>query len=252
MLVNVNRIYNVVGVANNNINNYENMIYDTISTLKNMKYSWNDGYTNSFFRNVDKQVNYIGSIIDEMKDILKIIRYISNSYSNLSRYIPNYNGIINSDNYNIHVEDYEESIKNLNIQVNINNIEDSIASFIAREKSSNINMITYNNLDRVDEKNDFIGMKDDMKDQIKMFDIKKNNSKVAADNVINSLFFDMSIYNSSNYHRLKGLIDHLSYDVNTINSSLDNAYNYIINREREIKKMVNDLENDVNQIRYNR
>lgn len=252
MYINVNRLSNIVGSANNSINNYENVIYDTISTLKNMKYSWNDGYTNSFFRNVDRQINYVGYIIDEMNEILRIIRYISNSYSNLARYIPNYNGVINSDNFNIGNTDSEDYLNNLNIQININNIEDTIASIIARDRNSNISMITYNNLDKVDEKNDFIGMQDNMKDEIKAFDLKKNNARAYADSVINTLSIDTGTYNSSNYHKIINLVDKLSYDVNIINHSLDNAYNYIISRQRELKKLVSDLSNDVNQIRFNR
>ena len=54
MFINLNKLNQNILLISSSIKEYETTIYDVLSDIKNTFYYWNDGYTEHFFRNIDK------------------------------------------------------------------------------------------------------------------------------------------------------------------------------------------------------
>ena len=249
MYINVNRLTHRIEAITNSYKYYETILFDTLSCIKNMKYFWKDGYTNSFFKNIDKQLNNVNNLTDEIIGILDIIKSVANNYARLGISINDYTGIISSDNYTYNGLDIDENqVYKNNIYREINNIEDNISAYISKRSFFTINIISYYGLDKEEDNSDFIGMQDNMPNEIKRLELKISNLKSACISLINSFQIDLNIYNSPNCYKIKKLIEQLNNDLSNTNNSIDNAYNYIKRREIDTYKLTDTLLNNVNKI----
>ena len=249
MILNINRLSNQIDLVNESIKNYEMTIYDTLSIVKNMSYSWQDGWTESYFKNIDIQIDDVNNLIDILNNVLTVLRNIYSNYRLVASMIRGFNGVINTNDFYIYASDDEQTrMYKRNVLNAINNAEDNIAYSILRIPSINIMVLNYNNLNKNNNPGDFIGMQDNMPNEINKFDMKKNSVRDLTNKLMYSLNSTLNTYNSYNANKLKIKIDQINNDLNNINISLDNAYELVSKRRDDIKNMVADLTKETNRI----
>ena len=254
MRINLKIVSSVIDEINNNLSNYEIASSEMLSTIKNMNYYWQDGYTLSFFKKVEEETQDTYDLIESIYNLLKDLKFLLLTYQSLSNRIiskfPNLDSqIINSNDFIITgLENEEEAENKKDINNSIFEIEEEISYSLSKINIPFIKAISFDSLDHSNENCNFLGMKDNIKNEIKKTEKLNDDSKKYSEYLIDELNNFTNNYNTKNLKKLKNIIDSISISIFQNKNNLNNTYNYIIRREKEYINLINNLVNEINQI----
>ena len=257
MMINISNLNSKIDELQKNIDDYETKIYDTLSSVKNMSFYWSSGYTTSFFNKINDEYQNINELIDNLHKVLELMISLSNFYTSLSEDISSKlglsNKIVNTNDLRINSNDDERTIELKRSFINsINAKENDVAYLISRIKVKSIPKIDFDSLEKNYAESDFLGMKDEMNDQIKILDMKKDLSSKSSIILIKSLSTSVNDYHSSNSGRINKVLNEIIESINSDNININEAYIYIINTKKKIKSFVDEAINYAKSIKVDK
>lgn len=237
----------------NELKNYEYNVYEAISIINNMHFYWNDGYTKSFFSKINKTTQDLNNVIDYLHHVVSSLETISTRYNSINSRIDNYFGcyetVINSAYYIIDESDNEEIANRKSIISDyIVEAEDAIGSVLSRFEKIYVWRANYDSLDRENDQNDFLGMLDNMPNEIRRLEQKNREVSSSFVQLKASLMPIISLYNSSNSGRLSKIIDNANENMHSISDNLESAYEYVISRREAYQNLFSEMANDAGNI----
>lgn len=251
MIVNVNKLNGICNEINGSIGNYEAYIYDTLSSVKNLSFYWNDGYTKSFFNAIDKTQQSINDVVDFLHSLSNVLRTVVSNYSsiNYSKGDIGLYGWVNSSDFIINECD-EDDIKSKKsyLMNRTSYVEDEISSNVNQVGDITINSVDFNSLDIDKDRKDFVGVQDNMYDEINKIKSKLSKSRIYIDRLSNCLYSVPSAYNSINSKKILAKADMIIDSINRIDSHLNQACNYVESRRNEYKHVFSDLANEIKRV----
>ena len=157
MFINLNKLNQNILLISSSIKEYETTIYDVLSDIKNTFYYWNDGYTEHFFRNIDKEIQDVDAIMDCLDKTIRFLNNLKSIYYNVYKQqkeiINSSNMVVNSNYFYIRESD-EDVVKEKKMRISrlIRNNEDNISYLISRLGNPLIQNISYDNLELSSDK----------------------------------------------------------------------------------------------------
>ena len=103
MMIDVIQYSRQVEKTRNDIKEYETTIYDVISNIKNLTFYWNDGYTKSFFKKIDKLAIFTNDFANCLYNFLTLMTFLSTKYNLINKKA---NALFNLSNSIIKIDDY--------------------------------------------------------------------------------------------------------------------------------------------------
>lgn len=231
-------------------------MYDIFSTVKNMSVYWNDSYTQSFFQVINKEVKIVDELFNSFDKFLDVMKTITSRYTSLRDGAISqigYTDIINSFNY-VPNEADESTIAKLksSITLTINTIEDDVADMLSKiEPFENAN-ISFDNLDFNSEKSDFVGMADNMPEEIKKMEIKLELLRRKSDLLLEGLYSLALLYSSHNSSIIVEKIEDIKVSIEILSSDLFRALEYIRSRQDSYKQLFANLASSIRGIKYDK
>lgn len=243
----------------NDSNNYELVLYDYISIIKNIKNYWNDGYTLSFFNKFNVLINDSDDIINSINKVNNMLEVCYSSYNKLSSEITNnfnydkniiYSEMFKISDYN---NDKKTTIKKREIYNYISEIEENISILISKVKIPFIENISFNQLDNDDsyQENDFSGMKENVYNLIKKADNTLKNLYKYMVLLCDDLSSLCNYYFPNNQKQFRNLINNCIDNFKFSYLNEKNAFLYIVDRANKYSDGINYLLEDTAHILYN-
>lgn len=254
MVINVNKLGKLTGSVRSDIKNYETYIYDLLSTLKNMKFYWYDGYTTSFFKQVDDMGHDINDLINALYSMLDSLNVISSNYSSINHSKGNIGswGIVRTSDFYIREDDDEEMIDRKNsLMRKVSRAEDNVSGGISKIKSFLCRNFSFTDFSVSRENSNLLGMKDNMATEIKKFSSKLSSYNKYSNPLISDLYSLGNIYSSSNVRNFSAKVDVIQDSLNRLNRNFNNAYTYVENRKKTYKKTFENLAKETRNIDFN-
>lgn len=255
MIINVKNFTNQIGTIKNELKNYEFKIYEASSIISNMHFYWSDGYTNSFFKRINKFTQDINDLTDYLHHIVSCLDVISIRYNSINNRIDdlfgNADAIIDSNNYIVYEDDKPEIAERKYIVSDIiDDSEDQIASTLFKSNNVYVSTVNYDSLDveKTGEQNTLIGMMDNMPNEIKKLEEKNRDVYNTSNYLKESLISITTLYNSKNVKKLKALIDIASENMHFINNNLRITHEYIISRREQYQNLFSKMAADARNI----
>lgn len=252
MMINIIKYSKQVEIIKKNIKDFEYAIFQTVSTAKNVSYYWNDGYTQSFFSEIDKENQYTNELINVLYHVLSLMTLLSTTYSDINiqkQYLLDISGgIIDSDDFIIKDDDEETIDKKNQINNMIINAEDKIADMISKINVPYIKKLNFENLDIQKPNQGFIGMLEGIDTEIKKVESGTQEAKRSCDALKDSLYSTISLYNSINNRKISRIINELDDGLQTLIVNLENSYNYIKDRKNTYKNLFEKSTNSINRL----
>lgn len=253
MYINLRKLNVVIDNTKKSKKEYENSIYTVISTIKNTRNYWYDAKTNSFFKKINNEVEDINDTIDILKRLIELYESIYSYYHSLNvaqaKLSGTTNGIIDTNIFSKGKED-EESILSLKskLQNEINYIEAEILQKIAKIKTFDKEIISFDSLEKEEEKTDFVGMKDNMNIEIEKIKLQVDNLNNNQKNLIDDMFEIEKVYRSNNKHKLKEKLNQIYNIINSLYQNILRSSEYIQRRKKEIKESFSKAAEDIKNI----
>ena len=246
MFINLNKLNQNILLISSSIKEYETTIYDVLSDIKNTFYYWNDGYTEHFFRNIDKEIQDVDAIMDCLDKTIRFLNNLKSIYYNVYKQqkeiINSSNMVVNSNYFYIRESD-EDVVKEKKMRISrlIRNNEDNISYLISRLDNPLIQNILFDNLELSNDKSKkFVGMLNEMSQKISNIQSKYKNFKIYNDRLMNSFNDISNCYNSKNTKNLVKYIENLINNLYIINNNLNLAIEYMVYRQNEISNKLID------------
>lgn len=248
MFINLNKLNQNIIMIQNDFKYYEASIYDLLSEIKNTFYFWNDGYTQHFFRNVDKGIQDVDTIVDSLDGIIEFLNNLKSVYfmvyNKQKEVVDKNNMVVNSDNFNILETDSDEiKEKKKEIGQLIKENEENISYLISRLSKPLVQIISFDNLEILsDRSKSFVGMREEMDKKVPDIQSRYNNFKIYSDKIVNDFSDIRNCYSSKNTKRIVKYIRGIVESAYMTDSNLNSAVNYIVYRHNEIRnKLINKL-----------
>lgn len=258
MVINLNKLNQLISTIRSTIKDYELSAYDVLSNIKNTFYYWHDGYTESFFQNIDKErlnVDDIISCLYKLLDLLSNLKVFYIPLNNLIKEIINYNSmVIDLDYFLIKSSDDDlTKEKKQKITRKIKNIENDMEHMISRLSIPFVSRIAFDNLDLSNVKySDFVGMTNEMNKKIQDIQLKYRNYQILNDKIMAVFKNIANVYNSKNTRKIIAKVDELNHSIHILNTNLNSSIDYMTKRHYEISKiLINNLLDMTKKIDFN-
>lgn len=255
MTISVYRFDEQLDAIKNNLRNYEFIIFDTVSTAKNVSFYWNDGYTNSFFSEIDKEIHFTNDLINTLYHLCSSLTSISMLYNDINQKKRNLLGLAGSvvdlNHFVVSVNDEEEIAARKRYLYNKTvNAEDRISQLLSRVDVPFIRKITFDNLSIEPANQGFIGMLAGIDNEIQKLEINVQNAMEKSNVLKNSLYAIASFYNSRNSGKITDIVENFEKELQTLNSNLERAVEYIRNRKTTYENMVAEIAKKAEDIKF--
>ncbi len=248
MVININGLNRLNDSINQDIRDFESYIYDLLSTVKNMSFYWHDGYTTSFFNRIDRSQADINDLVDSLYKLSNSMRVAVTYYNSI-----NYSkgeigawGWVNTDDFYVRQDDDDE-MKNRKRILWYRSwyAEDDISYNINGVSVPFVSSIDFNNLDVNNDMADFVGMQDNMADEINKFKSKIEAFGMYANKLVGDLYSLGSVYDSSNVGRFTSKADAVNDSINKLYSNFSNACLYVDGRRKAYNSTFENLASDI-------
>ena len=244
MIIKLNEFNGQIEDIKRNIKDYEMHIYETISTAKNMSYYWKDGYTSVFFKKVDDMLQTTNDLVNSLYRSLSSLQSISSFYHSINAkrsYLLGHGGsTINSSYYIVQSDDDEDvASKKRSIYNSIQSAEDHISSMLSNMRVPFVSRIDFNSLEKQSAiGNEFVGMLDNVPNEIKILEQKCVDARNSSNNLKNSFGGILSYYTSGNTDKISNNINQINDSLHSLDLNLNNACEYITVRREKYKKAI--------------
>lgn len=244
MEINVNGLNKLNDSINRDIKDFESYVYDLLSTVKNMSFYWHDGYTTSFFNQINGLQEDVNELVNSLYSILNLLRAIYSYYNNINYIKGDIGrfGIVDDDDF--YEKPYDDEItlkKKKSIRNKIIYAEDDISYGIGRIFVFLVRSVSFNNLELNKDSSDLLGMQENMNDELNKFKTKIESFTIHSEGLVNDLYSVQKVYESVNMRKILTKIDSISNSMNILNVNFRNAIDYIHSRKKEYASMFEDM-----------
>lgn len=246
MTIDIYKFNEQVEIIKSNLQDYEFVVYDTVSAAKNVSFYWNDGYTQSFFTEIDKEIQFTNDLVNALYCLCFSLMSISMLYTDINQkkksLLGSSDNIINLNYFTVSSDDEEEIASRKRYLYNkVIDVEDRIASLLSRVDVPFIRQMSFNNLSVERPNQGFIGMLTGIDKEIQKLQISVQSAKKNCDVLKENLYLICETYNSKNSSKIRNIVTNFEKELQTLNFNLENAIEYIVIRKNAYENVVNKI-----------
>lgn len=254
MVINNYKFNEQVETIKKNIRDYEFIVFNTVSIAKNLSYYWNDGYTKSFFSEIDKEIEYTNDLIYTLYRLCSSLTLVSAMYNDIGEKEKNLLGfssnIIDLNNFIVQEDiDNEDVISKKQYLYNKTiSTEEIISVLLSKIDVPFTRKLYFDNLSVQKEDPGFIGMLSGIDNEIKKLELNIESVKNNSDLLKISLYNITESYSSNNSETIKNIVEKIESELHTLYFNFEKTVGYIQTRKSEYKNMLEDLAQQTRKI----
>ena len=251
MVINIDGFNSQISDIKNSIKDYEINIYESLSIAKNISYYWKDGYTPAFFKKIDDILQNTNELVNSLYRFSTVLQSISSQYNAINNergYLLGHGGSTINSNYYIVQSGDDENVASCKRRIynSIQNAENNIASLLSGCSIPYVSKIDFGDLEKQSAKgNDFVGMLNNIPDELNILEQKNVDAKNSSNNVKNIIDDIPSLYQSSNSSKIAGQINEIKEALYAIDENLRNACDYIRMRREKYKEAISKIAEEI-------
>lgn len=249
-MINVNKFSEQFLNIKTNFKEYEFKIFQTLSIAKNLSFYWNDGYTKAFFSEINKEIHSANDLIDSIYRLCSLFSFVQVVYNDVhskqAEFLGIYSSVINPNDFIIqNKDDSEMATKKRYLYNKVINIEENISDVIFQISIPYIKKISFEDLSTENSNKDFVGMLDEIENEINRLGINVQDMFNVSDKLKKSLYDILAYYNCKNGNSVEKIVEDIEDGINTLNTNLKNAFEYVYNRKKGYKELFDEFSEEV-------